>query len=149
VHAAGPVAFLYLPASHAVHVPPLGPVYPALHAQSPLASLAAFSCTQMHTRKFTQADTHASENLCLCVCLCICEYMYVCLYHTYVYLCMYMYVCKCVCVCVLCVHACPGVFMCLHVPCVNHIDMRAGTRARAFTHTHTHTHTNTSAYVCV
>ena len=30
VHAAGPVAFLYLPASHAVHVPPLGPVYPAL-----------------------------------------------------------------------------------------------------------------------
>ena len=100
VHAAGPVAFLYLPASHAVHVPPLGPVYPALHAQSPLASLAAFSCTQMHTRKFTQADTHASENLCLCVCLCICEYMYVCLYHTYVYLCMYMYVCKCVCECV-------------------------------------------------
>ena len=59
VHAAGPVASLYLPASHAVHVPPLGPVYPALHAQFPLVSLAAFSCTQMHTRRFTQADTHA------------------------------------------------------------------------------------------
>ncbi len=41
----GPVASLYLPASHAMHVPPLGPVYPALHAQSSLASLAAFSCT--------------------------------------------------------------------------------------------------------
>jgi hypothetical protein len=60
VHADEPdVASLYLPASHAVHVPPLGPVYPALHAQSSLVSLAAFSCTQMHTRKITQADTHA------------------------------------------------------------------------------------------
>jgi hypothetical protein len=31
VHAAGPVASLYFPASHAVHVPPFGPVNPALH----------------------------------------------------------------------------------------------------------------------
>jgi hypothetical protein len=59
VHAAGPDEALNLPTPHGVHVPPLGPVYPALHAQSPLASLAAFSCTQMHTRKFTQEDTHA------------------------------------------------------------------------------------------
>ena len=33
VHAAEPVAVLYFPATHAVHVPPLGPVYPALHEQ--------------------------------------------------------------------------------------------------------------------
>ena len=33
VQDAGPDASLYLPASHTVHVPPLLPVYPALHAQ--------------------------------------------------------------------------------------------------------------------
>ena len=33
LHAAGPVAALNFPAPHAVHVPPLGPVYPALHEQ--------------------------------------------------------------------------------------------------------------------
>ena len=33
VHTLGPVAALYFPASHAVHRPPLGPVYPALQAQ--------------------------------------------------------------------------------------------------------------------
>jgi hypothetical protein len=49
VHAPAPGESLYFPVSHAVHVPPLGPVYPALHAQSPLASLAAFTCAQMHT----------------------------------------------------------------------------------------------------
>ena len=36
-----PDASLYVPASHAVHGPPLGPVYPAMHSQSPLASLPA------------------------------------------------------------------------------------------------------------
>ena len=49
VHAPAPGESLYFPVSHAVHVPPLGPVYPALHAQSPLASLAAFTRAQMHT----------------------------------------------------------------------------------------------------
>jgi hypothetical protein len=52
-HAAGPGESLYLPSSHAVHVPPLGPVYPAMHAQSPVASLAAFTCAQMHTHTHT------------------------------------------------------------------------------------------------
>ena len=49
VHAPAPGESLYLPVSHAEHVPPLGPVYPALHVQSPLASLPAFTCVQMHT----------------------------------------------------------------------------------------------------
>lgn len=31
VHGAAPAVFLYFPPSHAVHVSPLGPVYPALH----------------------------------------------------------------------------------------------------------------------
>ena len=33
VHGAEPGAVLYFPYTHAVHVPPLGPVYPALHEQ--------------------------------------------------------------------------------------------------------------------
>ena len=52
-HAAGPGESLNLPSSHAVHVPPLGPVYPAMHAQSSVASLAAFTCAQMHTHTHT------------------------------------------------------------------------------------------------
>lgn len=28
-----PMTALYLPAKHALHVPPLGPVYPGLHTQ--------------------------------------------------------------------------------------------------------------------
>ena len=52
-HAAGPAESLNLPSSHAVHVPPLGPVYPAMHAQSSVASLAAFTCAQMHTHTHT------------------------------------------------------------------------------------------------
>jgi hypothetical protein len=35
-----PVAFLYLPVSHAAHGPPSGPEYPALQAQSVVAVLA-------------------------------------------------------------------------------------------------------------
>ena len=31
VHAALPVVFLYLPAAHAEHTPPFGPVYPIVH----------------------------------------------------------------------------------------------------------------------
>ena len=58
-HAAGPGESLYVPSSHAVHVPPLGPVYPAMHAQSSVASLAAFTCAQMRAHTFTNADTHA------------------------------------------------------------------------------------------
>jgi hypothetical protein len=37
VHATEPVAVLYFPAAHAVHVPPLGPVYPTLHWQCVMA----------------------------------------------------------------------------------------------------------------
>jgi hypothetical protein len=33
VHGAEPGAVLYFPDTHAVHVPPLGPVYPVLHEQ--------------------------------------------------------------------------------------------------------------------
>ena len=39
--APGTASALYLPARHAVHVTPLGPVKPALHAQSEAASLPA------------------------------------------------------------------------------------------------------------
>ena len=52
-HAAGPGESLYLPSSHAVHVPPLGPVYPAMHAQSPEGLITAFTCAQMHTHTQT------------------------------------------------------------------------------------------------
>ena len=52
-HAAGPGESLYLPSSHAVHVPPLGPVYPAMHAQSPEGLITAFTCAQMHTHRHT------------------------------------------------------------------------------------------------
>jgi hypothetical protein len=96
VHAPAPGASLYLPASHAVHVPPLGPVYPVLHAQSPLASLAAFMCTQMmHTHTFTHADTHSWENLCLCTCRYMFMYIYI---HLHMYINVYIYTCMCLCV---------------------------------------------------
>ena len=38
---AGPTISLYLPATHAVHSPPSGPVYPAMHSQSVTLSLPA------------------------------------------------------------------------------------------------------------
>ena len=41
MHDAAPDPVLYLPARHAVHGPPFGPVKPALHAQSVEASLTA------------------------------------------------------------------------------------------------------------
>ena len=40
-HSALPAVSLYLPATHAVHSPPSGPVYPALHLQSVNVSLPA------------------------------------------------------------------------------------------------------------
>ena len=39
VHAAEPLAILYLPATHPVHTPPSGPVDPALHEQAVTAVL--------------------------------------------------------------------------------------------------------------
>ena len=57
-----PDASLYVPASHAVHGPPLGPVYPAMHSQSPLESLPAFTCAQItHPRVDTgrHVNVHA------------------------------------------------------------------------------------------
>ena len=41
LHAADPDTSLYLPASHAAHAPPSGPVYPTLHVQATTAVLAA------------------------------------------------------------------------------------------------------------
>ena len=41
LHDPAPDTSLYVPAAHAVHVPPFGPVKPALHAQSEEASLPA------------------------------------------------------------------------------------------------------------
>ena len=41
MHAALPVAVLYLPAAHAVQVPPSGPVKPTLHVQAARAELAS------------------------------------------------------------------------------------------------------------
>ena len=38
-HTAGPVPVLYCPGVHAVHVPPLAPVKPALHVQAAIAVL--------------------------------------------------------------------------------------------------------------
>jgi len=40
-HSALPAVSLYVPATHAVHSPPSGPVYPALHLQSVTLSLPA------------------------------------------------------------------------------------------------------------
>ena len=40
-HAAGPTASLYVFGPHTVHVPPFGPVYPALHWQLVTAVLPA------------------------------------------------------------------------------------------------------------
>ena len=40
VHTAAPVVSLYVPAAHAVHVPPLGPVKPALQVQAISTELA-------------------------------------------------------------------------------------------------------------
>jgi len=39
VHAADPVAVLYVPARHPLHVPPLGPVNPRLQVQAVCAML--------------------------------------------------------------------------------------------------------------
>jgi hypothetical protein len=39
VHGIDPATFLYFPASHAVHVPPLAPVYPALQTHAVRAVL--------------------------------------------------------------------------------------------------------------
>jgi len=39
VHAAAPVAILYFPATHPVHAPPLGPVYPELQVQAVITVL--------------------------------------------------------------------------------------------------------------
>ena len=41
LHDPAPDTALYVPATHAVHVPPFGPVKPALHTQSEEASLPA------------------------------------------------------------------------------------------------------------
>jgi hypothetical protein len=52
----GPVAGLYVPAAHAVHRPPLGPVYPALHIQAPIPEL--------NTGEFVFTG-HASHDVCI------------------------------------------------------------------------------------
>ena len=44
VQPALPAAVLYLPAMHAVHVPPSGPEKPATHTQSVAASLPGVDC---------------------------------------------------------------------------------------------------------
>jgi len=41
LHAACPGAFLYVPAVHCMHIPPAGPVHPALQVQSTSSSLAS------------------------------------------------------------------------------------------------------------
>ena len=41
MHATGPETILYLPSANAVHGPPSGPLYPALHEQSARVSLPA------------------------------------------------------------------------------------------------------------
>ena len=60
LHDPAPDAALYVPAAHAVHVPPLGPVKPALHAQSEEVSLPAGEVdpAMMHSR---QLFVHAAS----------------------------------------------------------------------------------------
>ena len=52
LHAAGPDTFLNVPAAHATHGPPFGPVYPGLHKQSPMFVLPnnefAFAAQLVH-----------------------------------------------------------------------------------------------------
>jgi hypothetical protein len=55
VQARAPAVSLYLPAPHAVHVPPSGPVYPALHRHQLVATPAgdtAFARQASQTGKF-------------------------------------------------------------------------------------------------
>lgn len=44
LHAASPDTVLYVPATHSSHVPPLGPVAPALQAQALIVTLSAGEC---------------------------------------------------------------------------------------------------------
>ena len=56
VHAAEPVAVLYLPAAHAVHAslvqdaPPSGPVYPMLHLQDVIPTCPVNECAEFCTQ---------------------------------------------------------------------------------------------------
>ena len=61
LHDPAPDTALYVPAAHAVHVPPLGPVKPVLHAQSEEASLPAGEVdpAMMHSR---QLAVHAASS---------------------------------------------------------------------------------------
>jgi len=77
-----PDASLYVPASHAVHGPPLGPVYPAMHSQSPLSSLPAFTCAQMHIHTGGHRQTHMREKMTACVCV-VCLVLPVCPDHAH------------------------------------------------------------------
>ena len=54
-HAASPVTFLYLPATHEVHCCPLRPVYPALQKQSCTLTLPIGECEKL------AQDVHAIE----------------------------------------------------------------------------------------
>jgi MoxR-like ATPase len=54
-HAALPAALLYLLVAHAVHVPPLGPVYPRLQRQAVAALFAVADVTE-----FTGQSAHAA-----------------------------------------------------------------------------------------
>jgi hypothetical protein len=53
LHVALPDTVLYVPAAHAAHAPPSGPVYPALHVQALIAAL----CPRVFV--FTGHCTHA------------------------------------------------------------------------------------------
>jgi hypothetical protein len=55
VQACGPIAVLYVCSAHISHVPPFGPVYPATHSQSVIASL----CTAESVN-----DGHAVHAVC-------------------------------------------------------------------------------------
>jgi hypothetical protein len=55
VHAASPGSVLYALLPHAVHGPPLGPVYPALQTQDDLSVCAVNECFE-----FAGQDSHAA-----------------------------------------------------------------------------------------
>ena len=78
--------------------------------------------------------------ICMHVCMCMHTYVYIDIQHArHASSIMCVHVCECVCVinnvCA-CMSRCARAFA--DTLCVNHIDMRAGTRARAFTLTHKH-----------
>ena len=53
-----PCVSLYFPVSHAIHVPPFGPVYPRLHRQAVIAVCPVAACPE-----FAGQDSHTTSDV--------------------------------------------------------------------------------------